>query len=131
MQHAIAYQTAKREKREVSVDKLRQRRMDKFLAGLTHLELVGDFHSHPEQNVLNDSYKLSKDDKKSMDIKNLGIVIVAQEDREKREWEHLEKGSLLGSVNPYSLRITSWFKQREMKYQIAEIHCPFALGLKR
>jgi len=105
--------------------------MDKFLGRLTHLELIGDFHSHPEKGVLSKSYKLSQPDKKSMDVESLGIVIVIQEDKESREWEHLEKGSLLGSVNPYSLRITSWFKVREMKYEIAEIHSPFALGLKR
>lgn len=32
-------------------------------------------------------YKLSGRDKKNMDIESLGIVIVAQEDKETREWE--------------------------------------------
>ena len=131
VQHAIVYQTAERKKQEVSVDEERKRRMDKFLSRVTHLEIIGDFHSHPERDVLGESYKLSPRDKNDMEVKSLGIVIVAQKDGENREWEHFQKGSLCGSVYPYSLRITSWFKSNETKYEIAEIYCPFALGLKR
>lgn len=133
VQYAVPYQTAKRKRDEVEVTLLKEKRMNKFLTKTTALESVGDFHSHPECDVLK-KYKLNCDDEKSMKHGTLGIIIVIKKDKTKRDWKHLSKGSLLGSIYPYSLRITSWFTKgtkQNKQFSISDIFCPFALGLNR
>jgi proteasome lid subunit RPN8/RPN11 len=132
VQYAIAYQTARRSRDEVYPHPKRSQRMDNFLEKVTRLEVVGDFHSHPEVSVDKVfGIKLSETDKNSMLAKKLGIVIAIDKDEKEREWRHLSKGSLKGGVYPYSVKMTSWFKTEESEFKISKIHCPFALGLGR
>jgi len=132
IQYAVAYQTAKRARHKVEAHLKRSQRTNHFLQEVTHLEVVGDFHSHPEVSVDKiSSAMLSKTDKDSIVVKHLGMVVAIDKDAKKREWKHLPKGSLKGCVFPYSLKITSWFKMKGDKIEIAKIHCPFALGLGR
>ena len=131
VQHAVPYQIAERSETHVSPDPTRSKRIEKFLLNVSHLEVVGDFHSHPSTPVENKGYKLSKADKDSTMTEGLGMVVVIDKDSESREWEHLAKGSLLGAIYPYSLRLTSWYKTSAETFSIAEVHCPFALGLGR
>ena len=51
VQLATAYQTAKRNRNSVDVHPRLSDRMCDFLEQVTHLEVVGDFHSHPDVNV--------------------------------------------------------------------------------
>lgn len=130
VQYAVAYQTAEREKDSVEVHPRITKRMDDFLQKVTRLEVVGDFHSHPEEPVDKvSSVRLSNPDKKSMMVNNLGIVIAVDKDERKRIWKHLPKGSLKGSIFPYSLKIVSYWKPEPKIYKVTKIHCPFALGL--
>ena len=46
VEHAISYQTANRRHTSVEKNGRASRRIEKFLANLPHLSLVGDFHSH-------------------------------------------------------------------------------------
>jgi len=139
VQYAIAYQTAERSKDKVQVSHKRSQRTDLFLQKVTRLEVVGDFHSHPqvptdENYVPIDkarSIQLSPTDKHSMMERNIEIVIAIERDEKQREWKHLPKGSLKGCVFPYSLKIASWYKTKKEEFKIAKIHCPFALGLGR
>ena len=130
VQYAIVYQTAERDKMEVTAHPIRTRRTNRFLKKITHLELVGDFHSHTKVPIDKKySIRLSRTDKRSMSQKNLGMVIAINKDKVQRSWRHLPKGSLKGCVFPYSLKIASWFKSGRDKYEISRIECPFALGL--
>lgn len=131
VQYAIVYQTAEREKMEVMSHPIRARRTNRFLEKMTNLEIVGDFHSHTKVSIDEvRGIRLSRTDKKSMSIKNLGIVVAINRDKERRKkWKRLPKGSLKGCVFPYSLKIVSYFKAQKDQYQISRIECPFALGL--
>jgi len=132
VQYAIVYQTAKRARNHVKSDPSRAARLDKFLEKVTSLEVVGDFHSHPDLPVWKiSSCWLSDDDKESMSPGELGFVIAIDKDYKKRDWHHLSKGSLMGSVFPYSLKISAWYKVPKGKFKLSKIHCPFALGLGR
>ena len=128
VQLAVPYQTADRTEIDVSPNPNRSGRMERFLHRVTLMETVGDFHSHPSI-PLETGYKLSKEDKASTMIEGLGLVVVINRDSIERAWEHMEKGSLWGSVYPFSLRLTSWYKNDEGRFEIASIHCPYALGL--
>lgn len=130
VEYAIVYQTAKRARDKVKADPSRKKRTDKFLQQVTRLRVVGDFHSHPEVPVGRiDACWLSEEDKGSMDYGELGFVIAVDRDSRTREWKHLARGSLIGCVFPYSLKITGWLKME--RFKIARIHSPFALGLGR
>jgi len=132
IQYAIVYQTAERARDEVSADPNRAGRLDKFLKRVTGLEVIGDFHSHPNIPVRRkSSCWLSEEDRESMEISDLGFVIAIDRDYKERDWKHLKMGSLLGCVFPYSLKITGWYMKEESKQKIVKIHCPFALGLGR
>jgi proteasome lid subunit RPN8/RPN11 len=132
VQHAVPYQIAERGETHVSPDPKRSRRVEKFLHNVTRLETVGDFHSHPSTPILDrEGYKLSQPDKESTMVEGLGIVVVVDKDSQSRDWKHTAKGSLLGAVYPFSLRLVSWYKTSDEYYRIAEVHCPFALGLGR
>lgn len=132
VQYAVVYQTAKRTRDAVNPDPKRATRLDRFLEKVTFLEVIGDFHSLPELPVRGKtSCWLSNDDKSSMKIGGLGFVIAIEKDHKERDWCHLSKGSLLGSVFPYSVKISAWYKEAENEFKISKIHCPFALGLGR
>jgi proteasome lid subunit RPN8/RPN11 len=131
VQYAIVYQTAERERDSVEVNPKRATRTNNFVTRVTHLKAVGDFHSHPELPVKGKrSCRLSQADKDSMEDGNIGFVIAIDRDSEEREWRHLSKGSLLGSVHPFSLKISGWLRQED-DFELVGIHCPFALGLGR
>ena len=46
VEHAISYQTAYRRHTSVEKNGRASKRMEKFLANLGHLSVIGDFHSH-------------------------------------------------------------------------------------
>jgi len=133
VQYAVVYQTAERLRDKVRPDLKRADRLNEFLEDVTYLDVVGYFHSHPELPVekpascqLTDRYN-----KRSISQGDIEIVTAIDEDHKERDWHHLSKGSLIGSVFPYSLRMTAWFKTEEDVFKISKIHCPFALGLGR
>jgi proteasome lid subunit RPN8/RPN11 len=132
VQYAVVYQTAKRARDEVKADPKRAARLDKFLGKITFLQVVGDFHSHPGCPVGKlSSCWLSDDDKNSMKTHDVGFVIAIDRDHKERYWRHLSKGSLMGSVYPYSVKITGWYRTSGNEFKISRIHSPFALGLGR
>lgn len=132
VQYAVVYQTAKRARDSVNVDPKRAQRLNKFLEKVTSLEVIGDFHSHPNLRVRDkSSCWLSPEDKADMSEGDISFVIAIDHDSIERGWKHLSLGSLLGSVFPYSLKISGWLRENENDFRIASIHCPFALGLGR
>jgi len=132
VQYAVVYQTAERTRREVHPDLKRAKRLNEFLKNVTYLDVIGYFHSHPEMPVEKlASCQLSNSDKRSISVGDVEVVIAIDEDRKERDWHHLSKGSLLGSVFPYSLKMSAWFKTENDGFKLSKIHCPFALGLGR
>jgi proteasome lid subunit RPN8/RPN11 len=132
VQYAIVCQTVERTRVEVHPDLKRAKRLNEFLENVTYLDTIGYFHSHPELPVEKlVSCQLSNSDKHAISVGDVELVIAIDEDRKERDWHHLSKGSLLGSVFPYSLKISAWFKTENNEFRISKIHCPFALGLGR
>jgi proteasome lid subunit RPN8/RPN11 len=103
-QTAIVYQTAERNRDEVIPDLRRMARTEDFLNEVTHLDVVGYFHSHPELPISRkQSGWLSDIDKKSIQNDHIELLVTIDKDSRKREWRHLPRGSLIGCVFPYSL----------------------------
>jgi proteasome lid subunit RPN8/RPN11 len=141
VQHAVSYQTAKRRRNEVEPDPKRSYRVDRFMRTLGHLKRVGSFHSHPETRVLGEdvNHNLSPTDKDSAELNKLEMLVIIDRDNVRRDWRHLTSprlplGSLMGSIAPFSLRISGWFVDefgKQKTFRRCEVHCPFATGLSR
>ena len=81
VEHAISYQTANRRHTSVEKNGRASRRIEKFLANLPHLSLIGDFHSHTGWGDLKGVGNLSTQDVIDMVHGNLYVVIVANDAR--------------------------------------------------
>src|SRR5207245_6493315 len=77
VEHAISYQTANRRHTSVEKNGRASRRMEKFLANLPHLSLIGDFHSHTGWGDLKGVGNLSSQDVIDMIHGNVYVIIVA------------------------------------------------------
>jgi len=81
VEHALSYQTANRRHTSVEKNGRASRRIEKFLANLPHLSLIGDFHSHTGWGDLKGVGNLSTQDLIDMIHGNLYVIIVANDKR--------------------------------------------------
>lgn len=87
---------------------------------MTSLEVVGDFHSHPDLRVRNrSSCWLSQEDKYDVLKGDVCFAITIDRDNTEHVWKHLSLGSVLGSVFPYSLKVSGWSKVCDGDFRIA------------
>ncbi len=98
VEHAISYQTANRRHTSVEKNGRASRRMEKFLANLPHLSLIGDFHSHTGWGDLKGVGNLSSQD------------------------------ALSGTVDDYHFRIGGYYLDEFSRAKRANIFCPYAIG---
>jgi hypothetical protein len=101
VEHAISYQTANRRHTSVEKNGRASKRMEKFLANLPHLSLVGDFHSHTGWG----------------DLK-----------RRAGAWQYNGDGTLSGTVDDYHFRIGGYYLDASSRPKRANIFCPYAIG---
>ena len=131
LQHAIPYQTATRSNVEVYPSYKVQKRMQKALSNFSHMELIGDFHSHPSWGDLRYDTKPSAGDLEHMSAGNIYTIISINEAAKKQQWKYNKDGTVSGSVNGYFLKVGAWYlDETDGKEKMASIRCPFALDLK-
>jgi len=128
VEHAISYQTANRSHTSVEKNGRASRRIDKFLANLPHLSLIGDFHSHTGWGDLKGVGNLSTQDICDMSPDNLYIIIVANDKRRSSAWQYNGDGTLSGTVDDYHFRIGGYYLDENMRAKRANIFCPYAIG---
>ena len=128
VEHAISYQTANRSHKSVEKNGRASRRMEKFLANLPHLSLVGDFHSHTGWGDLKGVGNLSTQDVIDMVPDTLYIVIVANDKRRTSAWQYNGDGTLSGTVDDYHFNIGGYYLDENARPKRANIFCPYAIG---
>lgn len=132
--HAFPYQTAKRGRRRtyawVGLNQRVDKRLKTFLFGLTGLDLVGEFHSHPGPLEHNSSRPTLPDDLEDLQEGELQLIISINRNGRMRGWRHLKNGSLTGSIGNYSLRLTAWVVQ-DGRPMVSWLVCPYASGIDR
>jgi len=84
VEHAISYQTANRRHTSVEKNGRASRRMEKFLANLPHLSLIGEFHSHTGWGDLKGVANLSSQYVIHMIHRNFYVKIVTYHHAEPR-----------------------------------------------
>jgi proteasome lid subunit RPN8/RPN11 len=128
VEHAISYQTANRRHTSVEKNGRASRRIEKFLANLPHLSLIGDFHSHTGWGELKGVGNLSTQDVIDMVHGNLYMIIVANDKRRTSAWQYNGDGTLSGTVDDYHFRLSSYYLDEYSRAKRANIFCPYALG---
>jgi proteasome lid subunit RPN8/RPN11 len=128
VEHAISYQTANRRHTSVEKNGRASRRIEKFLANLPHLSLIGDFHSHTGWGELKGVGNLSTQDVIDMVHGNLYVIIVANDKRRTSAWQYNGDGTLSGTVDDYHFRLSGYYLDEYSRAKRANIFCPYALG---
>jgi proteasome lid subunit RPN8/RPN11 len=128
VEHAISYQTANRRHTSVEKNGRASRRIEKFLANLPHLSLIGDFHSHTGWGDLKGVGNLSSQDLVDMIHGNLYVIIVANDKRRSGAWQYNGDGTLSGTVDDYHFRIGGYYLDESSRAKRANIFCPYAIG---
>ncbi len=128
VEHAISYQTANRRHTSVEKNGRASRRIEKFLANLPHLSLIGDFHSHTAWGELKGVGNLSNQDVVDMVHGNLYMIITANDKRRASEWKYNGDGTLSGTVDDYHFRIGGYYLDESSRAKRANIFCPYAIG---
>jgi proteasome lid subunit RPN8/RPN11 len=128
IEHAISYQTANRKHTSVEKNSRASRRIQKFLANLPHLSMVGDFHSHTGWGDLKGVGVPSAQDICDMTAENLSVIIVANDKRRASAWQYNGDGTLSGTVDDYHFRIGAYYLDDFSKAKRANIFCPYAIG---
>ena len=128
VEHAVSYQTANRRHTSVDRNQRASKRIQKFLANLPHLSLIGDFHSHTSWGDLKGVGHPSDTDVKDMVSENVYIIVVVNDKRRASGWQYNEDGTLSGTVDDYHFRVGAYFLDESGKSTLANIFCPYAIG---
>jgi len=123
VEDAIAVQKAERHASWVKAKDASFRKILSFVQNLPHLDLIGDFHSHP--NALP---TLSKEDVETMRPRDLAIIVEIRDRAKEQFWRYNEDGTLSGSTDEHFLKIAAFTRDRKGKTSPVEILCPFAIG---
>lgn len=123
VEDAIAVQKAERHSSWVKAKDSSFRKLLSFFDNLPHLDLIGDFHSHP--NALP---TLSREDVDSMRPGDLAIIVEIRDRAREQFWRYNEDGTLSGSTDEYFLKVAAFTRDRKGKTKAVEIVCPFAIG---
>jgi len=128
VEHAISYQTANRRHTSVEKNGRASRRINRFLANLPHLSLIGDFHSHTGWGDLKGVGNLSSQDIYDMAPENLYIIITANDKRRSSAWQYNGDGALSGTVDEYHFKIGGYYLDEFSRAKRSNIFCPYAIG---
>lgn len=128
VEHAISYQTANRRHTSVEKNGRASKRINKFLANLPHLSVIGDFHSHTGWGDLKGVGNLSSQDVYDMTPENLYIIIVANDKRRNSAWQYNGDGTLSGTVDDYHFKLGGYYLDNSLKPKRSNIFCPYAIG---
>ena len=128
VEHALSYQTAQRRHTSVEKNGRASKRVQKFLANVPHLSLIGDFHSHTGWGDLKGVGVLSDQDIYDMASDQLYLIIVANDKRRSSSWQYNGDGTLSGTVDDYHFRLGGYYLGEGSRPKRANIFCPYAIG---
>jgi proteasome lid subunit RPN8/RPN11 len=131
VQHALPYQIATRTNFEVTPSATASRRMENVLKDFTHVELVGDFHSHPAGRKYKSSIHLSPIDRAYMAPGKLKMIVEIHRRRRAVRWRYNRDGTISGTLDDFFMKLAAWHLDEEGGHvRLATLRCPFALDFR-
>jgi proteasome lid subunit RPN8/RPN11 len=135
VQQALPYQIATRSNKEVRPSPSAHQRMEKVLKDFPHVELVGDFHSHPARRNHRTNIIPSEWDLASMEADNIYLILLVRKRAKEQRWSYNEDGTISGTLDDYFIKIAGWYLDEGNngyvhKPRTARLRCPFALDFR-
>lgn len=134
VEHAIPFQTAKRNFREVE----NIARREKLIIDLSEFfwnnsQIIGDCHSHTEHKCIKFKSRYPIDPSPT-DIENsrqnrVYIIVSISEKHKSQKWQKTKSGGILGTLGKYRFEIVAHFAPEDKKLEQIPLICPLAYRL--
>jgi len=127
--YATPYQYAEISRKSAYLPENRRRRIRKILTELTPMDMIGEYHSHPDGEL-----KLSENDKESMMDGAIEILVTLWKKKKNQKWAVSTEGGYLnwkylyGTIGDYYLQIAAFYKPKNGTPKQVKITCPYAVG---
>lgn len=150
VEHAIPYQSVRRGHNWAELRSDKWKLLQEVLRNFPKLDILGDYHSHTMYRDVRARVTLSQDDIACMEPNDLQIVIAVNqaEHRRARSWSVNTDRTISGWLDRYHFRIAAYYYEQGhsmngangnghtprkplTRPRLAQILCPFAMGLSR
>jgi proteasome lid subunit RPN8/RPN11 len=128
VEHALPFQSAGRKHKGVVSNPRAHKRIERFLANIPQVSVIGDFHSHTMWGYTKAANHPSETDLEGM-VPGQVYVIVSINDRVRDvPWTYKDDGSLAGTTDSHHFRLTAYAVNDAREPRKVPILCPYALG---
>ncbi len=127
VEYAIPLQSARRKKGEVEPNYKREGRVLNLLRDVIQIEKIGYYHSHTQDEDEKGIASLSSQDKKSMEEKEIELIVAINEAFRASFWRETSKG-LTGTIGKYRFTMAAFYKRKDGRIRKFRIVCPYAVG---
>ncbi|HEX3034625.1 MAG TPA: Mov34/MPN/PAD-1 family protein [Thermodesulfobacteriota bacterium] len=129
VEYSITYQSAKRMRNGVSSNHLRHTRIEKVLSRFDRLELLGDFHSHPQYGLYKGIPQPSPLDINDMKEGKLYMIVAINDNERLVHWGENRDGTISGTLDNFHFKISAYHFDGK-RIRRSQIKCPFCLAFE-
>lgn len=129
VEYSVTYQSAKRMRNGVSSNRTRHARIESVLPKFDKLELLGDFHSHPQYGSLKGIPKPSPLDIEDMKQGKLYMIVGINDNEHSVRWRENQDCTISGTLNDFHIKISA-YRFEGKKIRKIPIKCPFCLAIE-
>jgi proteasome lid subunit RPN8/RPN11 len=128
VEHALPFQSAGRRHRGVVSNPRAHKRIERFLASIPQLSVIGDFHSHTMWGYSRAANHPSDTDLEGMETEHVYVIVSVNDRLRVVPWSYNDDGSLSGTTDDHHFRLTAYTVTATGEHRRMPILCPYALG---
>jgi len=128
VEHAFSFQTARRKPKGVVSRDRSHKKIDPIISLFDRLQIIGDFHSHTQFGMTKGVPVPSEEDIRSMTVERIYLIVAINNNRKTMSWSENVDGTISGSVDKFSFKISAYYLNNRSSLRKAKIHCPFPPG---
>lgn len=128
VEHAIPFQSAGRKHKGVVANPRAHRRIERFLARIPQMSVIGDFHSHTMWGYTRAASHPSDTDREGMEAGSVYIILSVNDRLREVPWNYNDDGSLSGTTDDHYFRLTAYTVTDGGETRRSPILCPYAIG---
>lgn len=134
--NAIPYQSAERSFSTVDLKEKQRNIIEKILGTFPKLNVIGEFHSHPQYGNVKGNILLSRCDMKNVNNSNLEIIVAINDKRRTLKWGYNRDLSISGTFDNYHIRMAAYHYSNNNDNGVrhrpkrAHIWCPVVMGME-
>jgi len=128
VEHAIPFQSAGRKHKGVVANPRAHRRIERFLANLPQMSVIGDFHSHTMWGYTRAASHPSDTDREGMQPDNVYVILSVNDRLREVPWNYNDDGSLSGTTDDHYFRLAAYTVTEGGETRRISSLCPYAIG---